>query len=322
MPERRLLLQYENEEFLQRFAAYLRRKAALPLEICCAADAEALRELTGEGADLLIVSETLYRSQTWPPNTLYFTEKTGALPEQAVPLYKAVSTQIGKIRRALDQSPSALPTAPAACTVLGFYSPVRGAGQTAGAVLAGLFLAESAPTIFLNMERVSALGEFLPLQGGSLSDLLYFARVQGDPFGRIEEYTDYLGPLALIGAPVDPADPENASEEDWRYLFQELRTHARYRFAVVDLGDGFGKERLLMSLCDQIFMPVKADAVSRAKERVWLKRLEEAGEKRLAEKIRCYALPAFSGEAYADYRELRLTEWGRILRETLTEAGL
>ena len=315
-------MQYENMEFLRRFSVYLNKKAALPLEIYCVSDEAGLRERMADGADLMIVSEKLYRQEIWPPNTLYFTEKAGTAGEQAVPVYKPVSTQLGKIRRALDQSLSFLPKEEAACTVLGFYSPVRGAGQTAGAILAGLLLAEEAPTLFLSLERISALGEFLPLQGGSLSDLLYFARVQGEPFGRIEEFTDYLGPLALIGAPVDPTDPETASEEDWRYLLNELRAHARFRYAVLDLGDGFGKERLLLSLCDQVFMPEKSDAVSRAKERVWLRYLGESGEGRLTEKIRRYRLPPFPGEAYADYRELKLTEWGRILREALAEAGL
>ena len=97
MPERRLLLQYENKEFLRRFSAYLNKKAALPLEIICASDEEGLRERLSDGADLLIVSEKLYQQESWPPNTLYFTEKAGASGEQALPVYKPVSTQLGKI---------------------------------------------------------------------------------------------------------------------------------------------------------------------------------------------------------------------------------
>ena len=323
MQEKSLVLQYEDAVFLRRFASFLEKKAEEALRISWfVREEEFLQFVQTERADLLIVSESLAKSRKWTVPLLYFTEGTVPKGERELPIYRPMDRQIRRIRQALADSRPEAEKSAAACTVLGFFAPAGGIGQSVSALLAGLILAESGPALFISLERYSALQEMLSLQGGTLSDLLYFARIQGDPFERIEMMTDCAGPLTVLAPAADPADLRTALPEDWNYLFSQLRAAGRYRFAVVDLGDGLGLETELMAHCDLVFVPENGSPAAAVKEAIWRRCLSDSGEAALLEKLRPFSLPPLPGDGLLDYRELRMTEWGRIVRAVLKEAGL
>lgn len=323
MSEKRLVIYHTDPVFLKRFSDYLERKTGL--EIRCAVfteEAPFLEAVRKEPACLIIGREgfDIRPAEERGIPYLIFTERAGNTDERSLPVFRSMDKQIRKIRQSWkspEQKASELP----ACRLIGFYSPVHGAGQSVSAILMGLNLAETSPALLLNLERWSGLRQILPGSGGGLSDLLYYARVQGDPLENLAELTEYCGPLALIPPVREADDLLEMDSRNWEFLLEQLRSGSGFRYILIDVGDGIMHPEDILKCCDKIYVPLREDRLAIAKWEEWRGHLErERGERFLA-KLRPYRLPPEPLPEWVDHRELRLMSWGRCLK-ALAEAEL
>ncbi len=312
MQDKCLIIYYPDAVFVSRFCAYLEKKLSLPLRCRGFWEPEAfLKALdTGEG-DLILAPPDMRLPEGAGPR-LVFTESAEALSSEELPLYRSMDRQIKTILARLDFS--APKEGDSDCRIIGFYSPVHGAGQSVSAILMGMVLAEKSPTLLVNLERFSGLGQLLPQGEGSLSDLLYYARVRQDLQSLGPETAQYFGPLAFIPPVREAGDLEEAGSETLSFLLEELKHCGLYRYILVDVGEGAGPVLPLLSLCHSIYVPVREDDLALAKLAEWEDYLAEQGAGVIKSRLKTFRLPTPGPEEMTEYRELRHMAWGRTIR--------
>jgi len=311
----------EEKEWLQRFARYLREKAQPRLSVQLFLHTDSLRRYLSEHrADLAVVPEEAAPEFETACPVLYFTEEERHGDERAMYRYRPARQHLSQILGVIGQEAEAEGQSPRA-DVLAVYSPVRGAGTTAAAVLLGMILSEKEPTLLLCTERYSVLPALLPREReGSLAELLYYAKVRGDAAAQLPDLEERDGNLVWICPAAEPGDLRSASAEDWTALILALRASGRYRNIVIDAGDGAADEVWLLEAADRIFMPTKPGGIHLQRERAFCARLEREGREELLERTLRFSFPETEEiRELLDYRQLLHTQWGRTLRRLLRE---
>ncbi|MBO4872898.1 MAG: hypothetical protein J5496_05745 [Lachnospiraceae bacterium] len=319
MREKRLVLFYPDAEYAARFAFYLEKRSGLPVRCRAFSDPSAFREFLREhGADLILLpagEELLQNLPCADVPTLRFTEKQDSRDDRELPVYRRMEKQVGQISRVLDPAGEAAEDAGAvSAELIAFYSPVHGAGQSVSTILMGMTLSEKGPALLLNLERFPGIRTYFPAGDGSLSELLYYAKVQRDFTAHLKEVTAYFGPLAYIPPAREPEDLLETRPEDWRFLLSALRDSGIYRYILIDVGDGVPKERPILELCEKIYVPIREDEIALNKLLEWQGQLEAQGGGDLLQRLRTYRLPPPAPSALTEYRELKHLSWGRTIK--------
>ena len=321
MADKQLVLYYQDAEYIRRFAAYVEKRSALPLKVKGFTDEEAFWEYVSQGcADLILIPEGSLQRKAEEKGLpfLALSERTGSPDPRQMPLYRRMDEQIKQLRASICWDRDAK-EGKQTVSLIAFCSPVHGAGQSLSAILAGLELAELAPTLLINLERFSGLTQFLAPHGGSLSDLLYFGRVQGNPLLQLEAVTESYGPLSYIPPVRDPDDLRENSPEDWAFLLDALQSAGLYRYIVLDMGDGAVREKTILERCEKIYCPLRADPLSDAKWEEWKAYLIAQQEGELLERLRPYRLEEAPPRGWTEYREMRFHGWGRRIKALIRE---
>ena len=322
MKETTVVICGEEKEWLQRFTRYLREKAQPRLNVQLFAGAEALKQyLAGHPADLAIVPEELAPEMNVLCGILYFTEEERPGDARAMYRYRPAGRHLSQIMSALGRERAEAAGAVLRADVQTVWSPVRGAGTTAAAVLLGLILAEKEPTLLLSAERYSALPALLSREReGTLADLLYFAKVKGDPAAHLEEAEEHEGNLSWICPAAAPEDLRSASQEDWTALILSLKAAGRFRHIVIDAGDGPEDEVWLLEPADRVWMPTRPGGIALQRERAFCARLEREGREDILRRVMRFTFPETEEvRDLMDYRQLLFTQWGRSLRRLVRE---
>ncbi len=324
MDHKTLVLLDGDERYVFRFAEYLQKKVRLPLRVKAFTEEGELRFFLEDGAaDILILPPELRDDETLKGRKATFWFSDEARPEDPSALfrYRPMEKNVRQILRALEgEGQETLPSG-AGLKVWGVWSPAGGSGKTASALILGQLLGEEAPALYLNLERFSGLDTLLGGEKeGSLSDLLYLARVRTEGAFRLTELTEHLGNLAYIRPAAVGEDLRAAGEEDWTLLVETVRASRLFRHLVLDIGDGPADPLWLLSLCDRIYVPGRGDPAGGAKESEWRRSLEADDREDILGRIRRFTLPPpeEAGES-ADFRRLRYTNWGRQIRQLLLE---
>lgn len=321
MKETTLVICGQETEWLQRFSRYLREKAQPRLNVQLFAGAEeALRYLAGHPADLAVVPEDAAEEFRALCETMYFTEEERPGDPHALYRYRPAGRHLTQIMNMVGRESNESGPAPRA-NVQAVWSPVRGAGATAAAVMLGMILAEKEPTLLVSAERYSVLPALLSREReGTLADLLYFAKVKGDPAAHLAEVEEHEGNLAWICPAAEPEDLRSASREDWQALILALRASGRYRHVVIDAGDGAEDEVWLLEAADRVWMPTRQGGIALQRERAFCARLEREGREEVLGRTVRFVFPETEevGELM-DYRRLLYTQWGRSLRRLVRE---
>ena len=320
MKETTVVICGQEKEWLARFAEKLRERAQSRLKVIGCSEEEAARAwLSAHPADLAVLPEEMAAEFSALCEVLYFTEEERPGEERAMYRYRPMSRQLEQILAFCGRQPAA--GEEARTDVQAVFSPVRGAGSTAAAMLLGQILAEREATLLINTERWSVLPAMLPREKeGSLADLLYFARVGGDPAAHLTEAEERDGNLVWICPAPDAGDLRSASQEDWTALIYALKACGRYRHIVIDIGDGPEEENWLLELAGRIWMPVGRGGISLQRERAFCAALERAGREDILGRIRRFSFPETEElQGLLDYRQLLYTAWGRYMRQLLRE---
>lgn len=146
--------------------------------------------------------------------------------------------------------------------------------------------------LYLNLEEYSG---FSRLTGEryhhDLSDVLYLYRQGACSWLRLKAMVyswgdlDYIPPVRY-GEDLSQLDPDDMAD-----LIERIATDSGYEKVLVDVGQ-MGKGAVpILKVCDGIYMPVKEDAVSRAKVEEFEEYLQAAGQERMMERIRKLKLP-------------------------------
>ena len=308
----------KEREWLARFAEHLRMRAQTRFRGLDFSGEAAVREyLAAHQAALAILPEEMAAEFSAACEVLYFTEEERPDEARAMYRYRPMSRHLEQILAFCSRQPES--TGTERTEIHAVFSPVRGAGSTAAAMLLGMLLAEKEPTLLLNTERWSVLPAILPREKeGSLAELLYYARVGADPAGHLAEAEEREGNLVWICPAQDQADLRNASREDWARLLFSLKACGSYRYIVADIGDGPADETWLLEMADRIWMPYRRGGISLQRERAFCAALERAGKEDILERVCRFALPETEElRELLDYRQLLYTEWGRFMRQLL-----
>ena len=326
MERKLLVLCAEDRDYVERFAAYLQRRARLPHRVRSFHEAEKLLSfLETDRPDLLLISPELSGcvEDLSLPSVMLWAEEDGGTDGELY-RYQPMSACLRQLLARMEADAlSERESAAVRMKLWGVYSPSRSSGQTTAALLLGQFLAEREPALYLNLERISGFASLM--QGGergNLSDLLYLHRTGADLRRGLSEMVDYLGSLAWLMPVCRREDLRLLTEQEWQGLLRAIGDTGLYRHLILDIGDGPCDERLLLRACDRILMTVREDKVSRAKVEEWLEYLKASGEEHILRRIRqVKLLPLGREEAFSDYRELRLGAWGQTIQNYLREGG-
>ncbi len=168
-----------------------------------------------------------------------------------------------------------------------FYSPVGRSLKTTFAVAASQLLSDRSKTIYLNLEPDSGFTVlFRQDYGTDLSDLMFFLRddTHGKASLMLQSAICSSQGVSYIPPVTDPGDLFHISCDEILRLFDLLRENG-YGNIVVDMGTllpGFEK---ILSAGSRIYMPVRKDAMSKAKTAHFLSFLRTLEDTQPEEKL-------------------------------------
>ncbi len=160
--------------------------------------------------------------------------------------------------------------------ILAVYSPIHRIGKTAFALALGKELAKREKVLYLNLEDYPDVGgRLLQTEGKNLGDLFYYMRQENQDIAmRVasmvckQEELDYISPI------FNCSDRKEIQLEEWQFLFQTILEQGAYETLLLDLGDGLQCMPQMLELCDEIYMPILEDGISRRKVLLFDKNLE------------------------------------------------
>lgn len=175
--------------------------------------------------------------------------------------------------------------------IIGFFSPVGGAGKTALALGTACALAQTGKRVFyLNAEKINSTADVLnEANSGSLSDLYLSLKTKGANAGlRIvaNKYTD-ANNITYINPAESSLEINELTGDEFIRLIKEFESLGDFDVVILDFETEFNHEKAkILSAVDKIFMPYTADCSSVAKMKLFYKELGMYDEYRpLLEKI-------------------------------------
>lgn len=151
--------------------------------------------------------------------------------------------------------------------LIGIYSPVHRAGQTAFALRKGMELAETSNVLYMNLETYAGIGGYFPEEEKrNLSMLLYYAKQEaGNPGLLITTLVKQMNGLDYIPPVIFPEDIRTVTVSEWLRLFGEILSHSIYDALILDLGDCVQGLFDILKACDTIYMPAADDRLAASK---------------------------------------------------------
>lgn len=204
--------------------------------------------------------------------------------------------------------------------VIGFYSPVKRAGQTSFALTFGQILAKKGRALFLNLEADSGL-EYVAAREfeKDLSDLLYYLENGKNGFSYyLYSMTEKLGSLELLPPMRCQTDLISISGKEWKQLLYEIEVCTEYEYLLIDLSDSVQGLYEMLRDCDRVYTVMKEDGIAGEKLRWYEKMLEQCGYEDVSEKtIKC-SLPQVT-DFPKQAERLITTELAEAVRELIKE---
>lgn len=151
--------------------------------------------------------------------------------------------------------------------LVGVYSPVHRAGQTAFALEKGIELAKTLNVLYINLETYAGIGGYFPEEEKrNLSMLLYYAKQEtGNPGLLITALVKQMKGLDYIPPVIFPEDIRTVTASEWMWLFGEILSHSIYDVLVLDLGDCVQGLFDVLKACDTVYMPAADDRLAVSK---------------------------------------------------------
>lgn len=203
------------------------------------------------------------------------------------------------------------------------YSPIGRTRKTFFSLALGEILAERKKVLYVNLESFSGFEElFGTTYHADISDLIYFSRQKENSLiYRLNSVIQTFHELEYIPPAVSPADIRDVTGEEWLIFLNELMEYGEYDVIILDLSDQVDELLQLLRHCDQIYMPIQEDMMSRAKLAQYDKLLHILELDELHEKTLRLRLPVqtVSKENGSIVQQLVWGEMGNYVRRLLWE---
>lgn len=163
--------------------------------------------------------------------------------------------------------------------LIGVYSPVHRIGKTRFAMRMGRVLAESTPTLYLNLEGYSGMNYYLPEEAGmNLGDLLYYMKQESiNPVWKISTLISHLNGLDYIAPIRAEQDFRAVTLEEWNQLLDLILEKSIYKVIVLDFGDAVDGLYDLLGRCYKVYTPYIEEGAAKAKLNQYEENLRSAG---------------------------------------------
>lgn len=163
--------------------------------------------------------------------------------------------------------------------LIGVYSPVHRIGKTRFAMRMGRVLAESTPTLYLNLEGYSGMNYYLPEEAGmNLGDLLYYMKQESiNPVWKISTLISHLNGLDYIAPIRTEQDFREVTREEWNQLIDLILEKSIYQVIILDLGDAVDGLYDLLGRCHKVYTPYIEEGAAKAKLNQYEENLRSAG---------------------------------------------
>lgn len=203
------------------------------------------------------------------------------------------------------------------------YSPIGRTRKTFFSLALGEILAERKKVLYVNLESFSGFEELFGMTyRADISDLIYFSRQKENSLiYRLNSVIQTFHELDYIPPAVSPADIRDVTGEEWLIFLEELMEYGEYDVIILDLSDQVDELLQLLRRCDQIYMPIQEDMMSRAKLAQYDKLLHILELDELHEKTLRLRLPVqtVSKENGSIVQQLVWGEMGNYVRRLLWE---
>ena len=271
-----------EESYTVRFMDYVNRKKSAPFEVRAFTRKEQLKQfLEDHYVELLLISERDAGEETenLPAGmtVLLTTDASGShAGRPAVNKYQSVSEvmrEIVQIYSNKERSSPGIVIKPRT-NVIGVFSPVGRCGKTSFALALCMLLGRKKASLYVNMESCPGLPGELPSAGGhDLSELIYYIR-QDDPNlkGKLLAAIAESPQISLIPPCTQAEELFSVTGPEWKKLLQVIRTETPYEAVVLDLGELPHLIPELLSECDEIYVPISAGVISKAKTEFFMRR--------------------------------------------------
>ena len=172
------------------------------------------------------------------------------------------------------------------------YSPINRCGKTIFAITAGRCMAENGKTLLLSLDEFEGILRFIAQEAISdLSDVIYSYKKREFSWNKLAQAVYQFGVLSYI-PPVRYADDLNEMNvEEVKDMIFKISTEGGYENIVIDFGS-YGKRVMeLIEICDEVWMPVINEKLSRIKVDEFYEELIASGHEELKNRIREVSLP-------------------------------
>lgn len=171
--------------------------------------------------------------------------------------------------------------------IIGFYSPVKRAGQTTLALKKGRELSGKENVLYINMETFAGMDGYFPAeQKQNLSVLLYYAKQEnGNPGMVLTTLVRQISGVDYIPPAAFPEDIRSVEPEEWLWLFSEILNYSLYDVLILDIGDGVQGLCKILQACDEIYMTAADDRAAASKIRQYEEMLIRAGYGEVLERV-------------------------------------
>ena len=204
--------------------------------------------------------------------------------------------------------------------IVGIYSPVSRCKKTTFALLLSEGYGRKGKALYINLEEFSGFSAFSGTrESEDLSDVLYYLKENSLDFPKLKSLVRRLKSFDYIPPVRYPDDTVNTEGRDYASLVESIADISDYEFIVIDMQGFSGGASELMEICDDIYMPVMDDAVSREKLDAFDRYMEESKRDRIAEKIKRIKLPEAEGTLSSDlFDRLIYSSVGDYVREMIS----
>lgn len=320
MSSKNLVICDSDTEYAARLAVYFSGKRELAFQVkTCSCPEQIQSILERDTVDLLILSDEFYEQYAGNETNasckiiLLTAERRNNLTGYQMSIFKYqpadnIFTSLLQICAQENQRDILKVRKGKEGRIIGFYSPVRRLGQTKMALKMGRELSKKENVLYLNLETYAGIeGHFPEEPQKNLSVLLYYLKQEKRNLGLILaglicriEGVDYIPPVQM------PEDLGQISADEWTWLFEEILTGSIYDVLILDLGESIQGLVKILSICDEIYMPVSDDRFAVSKIRQFEKILLQSGGSETVERvIRCDIRRSAAGKDYEKARSIK-----------------
>lgn len=322
---------YDNDiEYANRLAQYLGKVKKIPFNIVCFTNEKSLLHFVKEQPiSILIVNEhviTEHIQELTIRIQIVLVEEAHSINKEMntdnrVYKYQSVDRIIQKLLEYVERTGSQREKIEEIWNhkvrVMGVYSLI--VRDSAFSITLAQELSKREKVFYCDLGNFSCIDFLFGVESKTdLSDAVYYMH-QGNMEEQCVNMIQSYGSMEYISPVRCPEDLRTISSEDVIQLLQKIVECREYETIVLALAECMYMPIELLSLCNIVYVPIKNDLESEAKQRKLLEYLENNGKTSLHNKISFITLPIYReiGEGVPYAEQLLWSEMGDFVRTLL-----